>query len=231
MRTEEKIVMPEDSSTGEPVHRIGRFLVWSTTGAAFNSVIHSGDPAVWHNRYPEEWARINREVIDETGLDAEGLFWSRSGYLRSPGYSTLFWVGDQLQTWNGHDGLRSAITGCLSGGLSGFSLAHSDIGGFDSITTTIPHTSIDVAVIHRSKDLLLRWAEHSALSPVMRSHQGIDTAAAWQINQDTDTLDTFRRTVQLYQAWAPTDAHSARTRHDMAGRSCGPWPCTTRTTP
>jgi hypothetical protein len=67
MRTEEKIVMPEDSSTGEPVHRIGRFLVWSTTGAAFNSVIHSGDPAVWHNCYPEEWARINREVHRRNG--------------------------------------------------------------------------------------------------------------------------------------------------------------------
>lgn len=34
-------------------------------------------------------------------------FFSRSGFIRSPGRSTLFWLGDQLVTWDGFDGLAS----------------------------------------------------------------------------------------------------------------------------
>jgi sulfoquinovosidase len=168
----------------------------------FDAVLHSGeDAAVVHNRYPELWAQANRDAVDAAGLGEQALFFSRSGHTRSPGISTLFWVGDQLQTWDAYDGLRSAITGCLSGGFSGFSLVHSDIGGFDSITTGIPGTGVEVQVVHRSKELLLRWAEHAAFSPVMRTHQGISAAAAWQIDQDADTLAAFGRTVALYRAW------------------------------
>jgi len=34
----------------------------------FDSKLHDGaDPAVWHNRFPEEWARVAREAIEEAG--------------------------------------------------------------------------------------------------------------------------------------------------------------------
>ncbi|GAA4391265.1 alpha-glucosidase [Tsukamurella soli] len=186
----------------------------------FDSVLHSGEnPADFHNRYPEEWARINRDAIAETGHDTDGLFFSRSGFTRSPAISTLFWVGDQLQTWDAFDGLKSAITGCLSGGISGFSHVHSDIGGFDSIVGTIPGTTKEVALVRRTKELFLRWAEHSAFTSVMRTHQGISPADAWQIDQDADTLVQFRRMVALYRAWAPyrrrLSAEAARTGYPV----------------
>ena len=41
------------------------------------------------------------------------------------------------------------------------------------------------------------------LEPRDAHHQGIDPAAAWQIDQDADTLQTFRRIVLIYRAWAP----------------------------
>jgi alpha-glucosidase len=84
-----------------------------------DAVLASGGSAgVWHNRYPEEWARVNRQAIEEAGRGSDAVFFSRSGYTHSPGISTLFWLGDQLQTWDEHDGMKSAITGALSGGVS-----------------------------------------------------------------------------------------------------------------
>ena len=88
----------------------------------------------FHNQYPEEWAQLNREAIRESGREAELLFFTRSGYRKSPGQSTLFWLGDQLVTWDVYDGLKSAVVGMLSGGISGFSLNHSDAGGYTTIT-------------------------------------------------------------------------------------------------
>jgi alpha-glucosidase (family GH31 glycosyl hydrolase) len=39
------------------------------------------------------------------------------------------WLGDQLVSWDAHDGLKSALLGMVQGGLSGLSMSHSDIGG------------------------------------------------------------------------------------------------------
>ena len=36
--------------------------------------------------------------------------------------------GDQLTTFDGHDGLKSAIVGMMNAGVSGHALTHSDIG-------------------------------------------------------------------------------------------------------
>jgi alpha-glucosidase len=169
---------------------------------SFDSVISSGEsPALWHNRYPMEWQRLQREAIEETGVGSDALFFNRSGYSQSPGISTLFWVGDQLQDWNGYDGLKSAITGCLSGGISGFSLVHSDVGGFDSIS--IPIAGHTFNLVGRTKELLLRWAEFGAFCPVMRSHQGINPPVIPQINSDPATLAAFARCVDMYRAWMP----------------------------
>lgn len=169
---------------------------------SFDAVLSSGEsPAVWHNRYPVEWQRLQREAIEDADHGGDALFWNRSGYSKSPGVSTLFWVGDQLQDWNGYDGLKSAISGSLSGGVSGFSLVHSDIGGYDSIGFPIGGKFFNI--VGRTRELLLRWAEFGAFSPVMRTHQGINPGAVPQINADTATLAAFARCVQMYKAWAP----------------------------
>jgi hypothetical protein len=48
-------------------------------------------------------------------------------------YATLFWLGDQLQSWDAYSGIKTAVVELLSGGVSGFSLLHSDTGGYDSL--------------------------------------------------------------------------------------------------
>lgn len=169
---------------------------------SFDAVLSSGEsPAVWHNRYPVEWQRLQREAIEEAGHGSDAVFFNRSGYSQSPTHSTLFWTGDQMQDWNGYDGLKSAISGALSGGVSGFSLVHSDIGGFNSIS--VPVGSKAFPLVARTKELLLRWSEHAAFSPVMRTHVGIDLRIVPQIYSDPDTLAAFARCVNMYLAWAP----------------------------
>lgn len=158
----------------------------------FDAVLFSGIPAaVYHNRYPEEWARLNREVLQEVGGDI--VFFSRSGFTRSPGFATLFWLGDQLVSFDEADGLKSAITGMLAGGLSGYSLNHSDIGGY---TTLSP-------LYTRSKELLLRWMELSAFTAVYRTHEGNQPEKNVQFSTDAETLAHFARFAKVYRALAP----------------------------
>lgn len=43
-------------------------------------VLHDGDPALLHNRWPVLWAKLNREAIEEAGA-SDAFFFMRSGYL------------------------------------------------------------------------------------------------------------------------------------------------------
>lgn len=57
----------------------------------------------------------------------------RSGSTFSPTVTPMFWLGDQLVSWDQFDGLGSAIVGLINSGMVGFSLTHSDIGGYTAI--------------------------------------------------------------------------------------------------
>lgn len=155
----------------------------------------SGDlPApLLHNRYPELWAQLNRELVDENGQ--EQVFFMRSAYSRSPAYATLFWAGDQLVSWDANDGMQSALTGLLSGGLSGMTLNHADVGGYTTITNPI-------ATYHRDEELLLRWMEWSAFSPLFRTHEGNQPENNVQFYSNERTLNAFARSAKIYAALA-----------------------------
>lgn len=162
----------------------------------FDITLHSGeDPASYHQKYPEAWAKLNREVIQEAGREDSIVFFSRSGFSKSPGYSTLFWQGDQLTGWGENDGLPSSVKGLLSSGLSGFSLNHSDIGGYTSIGVS------GISILKRSRELLYRWMEMAAFTPVYRTHEGLGPDKNYQVYQDTATAKHFARNAKIYRAW------------------------------
>jgi alpha-glucosidase len=74
----------------------------------FDARLHGGaDPAVWHNRYPVEWQRANREAIDEAGRGDDMVFFSRAGFTQSPGVATLFWLGADATLRQGLQGPRA----------------------------------------------------------------------------------------------------------------------------
>jgi alpha-glucosidase len=159
--------------------------------------IHAGDPAVFHNRYPEEWAKLNREVVDSQQDPATFLPFLRSGFTRSPRYMTLGWLGDQLQTWNHYDGMKTAVTGMITGGLSGFSFLHSDIGGYLSLPSPTGGR-----VFTRTPQLLMRWMELGALSPVMRTHPGLAPTQNLQWNSTPQLIGQLKRCVYIYRSWS-----------------------------
>ena len=165
----------------------------------FDAVLYSGeDAARFHNEYPVEWARLNREAIEkkfnETG--EELIFFCRAGYTQSPMYATLLWGGDQLVTFDEDDGMQSAITSLLSGGYSGISILHSDVGGYTTF-------AINDMGLKRKRDVYFRWLEMNAFTAVLRTHEGNQPEANIQFYTDDETLDAFARFAKIYAVLAP----------------------------
>ena len=160
--------------------------------------IHSGNPAEFHNEYPVVWAEVNRDAIDSLPDSAEYLPFNRSGFTKSPGHMSLGWLGDQLQSWDGYDGIKTAVAGMLSGGMSGFSFLHSDIGGYDSLPPLLGGSK---RLFTRTPELLMRWMELGALSPVMRTHEGLAPAQNIQWDSSQELIDQLKQCVKIYLAW------------------------------
>ena len=144
-----------------------------------------------HNDFPTYWAEVNAAVC--SGSNEDLVYFMRSG---DPRITPLFWEGDQMVTWDEHDGMKSAVTGLLSSGLCGMVFNHSDIGGYTTITNPIRD-------YHRSKELLMRWMELNAFSVVFRTHEGNDPEKNAQFYTDDETMAQFARCAKIFAAWFP----------------------------
>lgn len=163
----------------------------------WDAKIYSGEATpAFHNRYPVEWARLNREAIKEAGKEGEVMFFTRAGYSGSAKYSTMFWAGDQLHNYGKNDGMRSAITALLSSGLSGISLNHSDAGGYTTVKTPFYKS-------RRDWDLFCRWNEWAMFTPVFRTHEGLRPKENVQFYDDTNTQLMFAHYGRVHQALKP----------------------------
>lgn len=161
-------------------------------GLPYDAVLASGQSAAAaHNLYPVLWAELNRQVAEESG--GEIVFFNRAAFTRSPGISALFWEGDQLVSWGRHDGIKSAVTGLNTGGLSGFAFNHSDIGGYTTISNPI-------MTYHRSEELLLRWMEMNAFTLIFRTHEGNQPQNNAQFYSNERMLDAYARWAKVYAA-------------------------------
>ncbi|KAJ8760093.1 hypothetical protein K2173_010949 [Erythroxylum novogranatense] len=174
-------------------------------GLPVDATVYSGeDPITAHNRYPELWAQINREFVEEwktkcVGKEQEDpeealVFFMRAGFRDSPKWGMLFWEGDQMVSWQTNDGIKSAVVGLLSSGLSGYALNHSDIGGY---------CAVDLPFIryHRSEELLMRWMELNAFTTVFRTHEGNKPSCNSQFYSNEKTFSHFARCAKIYKAW------------------------------
>lgn len=161
----------------------------------FDAVLADAEAAIMHNRWPELWAAFNREVADMA--DDDILFFVRSGYSRSPQHARLFWLGDQMTSWDVQDGLKSALVGLISGGLSGFTLNHFDIGGYTAVPNPL------AGRIVRGRELLMRSAEAAAFTPFFRTHEGNRPDRNAQVYGDPELAAHFASMAKLYAALAP----------------------------
>ena len=163
----------------------------------FDARLASGEPAVtWHDRYPVEWARLNREALEEAGRLDDVLVFHRSGFTTTPSFAGMLWEGDQTVTWDRFDGLRSALHGLLNGGLSGFALNHPDAGGYTVVPLSEPPA-------RRSPELLQRWVELAAFTSLLRTHEGNQPGQNAQVYSSDEAMAHFARFSRVYRALAP----------------------------
>ncbi len=163
---------------------------WLPLDAQLFSGINAFD---YHNQYAVDWARLNREAIHEAGRDSDIVFFTRSGAIGSAKYSTLFWAGDQMVDWGQNDGLPSAVCALITSGLSGITLNHSDIGGY----TTVDNIFLKVK---RDEELLKRWIEFAAFTPVFRTHEGLKPESNVQIYSNDSMMKFFSRFGKIHFA-------------------------------
>lgn len=158
-----------------------------------NAKLKNAQADEFHNKYLEAWAELNESIASELG--SETVFFSRNASIKSPGSARLFWAGDQMVTWDEHDGLKSSLNGILTGGFSGMSLNHSDIGGLISMRRKVLGFDINFT---RDQELLLRWAEMNVFSPVYRNHEGNNPKKNHQFYSDHKTFKGFAYYARLF---------------------------------
>ena len=157
-----------------------------------DAVCRGGSGLELHNAWPMLWARCNREAVEEAGKLGDCVFFMRSGAALSQRYATLVWAGDQCVDWSDDDGLPSVITAALTLGMSGYALHTCDIGGY----TTLFH-------LKRDEELLLRWIEFAAFTPVMRTHEGNRPDSNVQIYDSPALIRAAGRMTRIHDALYP----------------------------
>lgn len=151
-----------------------------------------GDPLLLHNEWPTLWAAVNARALAAHPRGRDAVFFMRAGYTGVQRHCPLLWAGDQCVDFSRHDGLRTTITAALSSGLVGNRFHHSDIGGFTSLYGLV-----------RTPELLRRWTELAAFTPVMRTHEGNRPRQNLQIDGDATVLAEFARFSRLHAALGP----------------------------
>ena len=155
-----------------------------------DAVLYSGeDPAIIHNQWPAIWAKMNQEAVAECGKEGQVFFFTRAGHTGTIAHSHMMWTGDQHVDWSIDDGLPAVIPATLSLAMSGYGIAHSDVGGY----TTIMH-------MRRSKELLLRWEEMNVFSPLFRTHEGNQPVNNVQFDDDEELLAQLAKCGSMHVA-------------------------------
>ncbi|WP_324072575.1 MAG: alpha-glucosidase [Erythrobacter sp.] len=158
--------------------------------------LFDGDPMCEHNRWPVRWAEVNARAVASRGRTGDVLWFMRAGHKGVQAHCPLLWAGDQSVDFSRHDGIGTVITAALSSGLVGNAFSHSDVGGYTSLFGNV-----------RTEELILRWYELGAFSPVMRTHEGNRPDDNLQIDSTPALIAGFARWSRVHAALAPYVQH------------------------
>lgn len=155
--------------------------------------LHDGsDGMLAHNAWPTLWAEVNARAVASRGKTGDAVFFMRAGFTGVGAHCPLLWAGDQCVDFSRHDGIGTVIRAALSSGLVGNAYHHSDLGGYTSLYDNV-----------RTPELLMRWSDLSAFSPVMRSHEGNRPDSNLQLDGDSAVLAHFVAMTKVHAALAP----------------------------
>jgi alpha-D-xyloside xylohydrolase len=172
------------------MHDFGEYVARSS---GFHDGRH-GDEV--HNAFPVLSTKAMYELLARVKPGDAHVF-SRSGYTGSQQWVLEDWGGDPEASFDQTEGLPAMLRGGLNLGLVGVPYWSSDIGGYKCITDA-PH----------DKEMLVRWYEMSALSPMMHDEDacsnplngGLTKARLWD---DVQTQDIWRTSAGLHTRLAP----------------------------
>ena len=137
-----------------------------------------------------EYGRLYRETtqraLEDVHGEGRGVVFGRSGWTGQQATGML-WGGDQASDfWS----LRALLTSLLTCAATGFSNLSHDVGGY-----------LGRRLAERCEpELLLRWAQLGALTPLMQAH-GRFQQEAW--TYDGQVLDDYREAVLLHERLVP----------------------------
>ncbi|MBA2546513.1 MAG: hypothetical protein H0V15_06480, partial [Solirubrobacterales bacterium] len=144
----------------------------------------SGAEAAW--AYGRLYRETTQRSLDAVHGDGRGVVFGRSGWTGQQATGML-WGGDQASDfWS----LRALLAALLTSAASGFSNLSHDVGGY-----------LGRRLADRCEpELLVRWAQLGALTPLMQAH-GRFKQEAW--TYDTEVLDRYREAVVLHERLVP----------------------------
>lgn len=149
----------------------------------FNNDGIEADHREIHNVYGHYMSKATYEGIKKY-TNKRPFVITRACYAGTQKYSTV-WTGDNQSLW---EHLRMSIPMLINLGLSGFSFAGTDVGGFGHDCTG---------------ELLSRWVQVGAFSPLFRNHSALHTRdqEPWAFDQVTEDIN--RKYIKLRYTLIP----------------------------
>lgn len=143
-----------------------------------------GTHAEAHNVYGMQMQRATHEGLAALRPDRRPFTITRAAYAGSQRFGTA-WTGDNSATW---DHLVLAIQQVLSLGVSGMPFSGADVGGFVGTPTG---------------ELLARWTQLGAVTPLFRNHSAVDTPRQepWLFGEEVERV--CREAIELRMRLVP----------------------------
>lgn len=188
------------------MHDFGEFV---TEGMRFAD---GTPPEVMHNRYPVLLHEASRTAADRYAAAHPGFepfFYVRSGFDGVQRATGAVFPGDETTDWSQASGLPSVVPAMLNLAVGGMPTFTTDVGGY-----------FDFVAPRTTPELLVRWGQLAALTPVMRVHNSTQKTSLYPHDLEGAELDAYRRYARLKERLAPLV--DRLTRDAAATGSIGP---------
>lgn len=188
------------------MHDFGEFV---TEGMRFAD---GTPPEVMHNRYPVLLHEASKHAADRYAAAHPGFepfFYVRSGFDGVQRSTGSVFPGDETTDWAQGSGLPSVVPAMLNLAVGGFPTFTTDVGGY-----------FDFLAPRTTPELLVRWGQLAAFTPVSRVHNSTDKESLFPHDLEGADLEAYRRYAKAKVALAPTV--DALTRAGERDGSIGP---------
>lgn len=160
-----------------------------------------------HNRFPVLSAKAAHDLLEKERPN-DYLFYVRSAYTGSAQYASSGWGGDAEATFDDVQGLPAMVRAGLNLGMSGFPIWGSDTSGYKCLTNAA-----------RDKDVYLRWAQFSAVCPIMEEENACSNvtdpnAQKWKLWNDDETVTVYAAAARLHTRLQPYFMMLAKEAHE-----------------